>query len=78
MKIDKRLAFRRRLGDRLRLLRREKGKTKVDVAAALDCTVQNVDGIERGDWGTDASNLPALAELFGVSLNEILGDPDAK
>ena len=64
MNNDNRLNFRRRFGKRLRTLRLNKGISKADVAAALGCTVQNVDGIERGDWSTDMSNLSALADAL--------------
>ena len=77
MKTDNRLNFRRRLGAQLRTLRLQKGISKAAVASALDCTVQNVDGIERGAWGTDASNLSALADALGVSLAVLLeGEPE--
>lgn len=74
MNNDKRLTFRRRFGKRLRALRLQKGIPKVEVAAALGCTVQNVDGIERGDWSTDTSNLSALANALGVSVAVLLGE----
>lgn len=75
--MNKRLTFRRRFGNRLRTLRLQKGISKVEVATALGCTVQNVDGIERGDWGTDTSNLSALADALGVSVAVLLeGEPE--
>ena len=77
MNNDNRLTFRRRFGKRLRTLRLRKGISKADVAAVLGCTVQNVDGIERGDWSTDASNLSALADALGVPVAVLLeGEPE--
>lgn len=70
--MNKRLTFRRRFGNRLRTLRLQKGISKVEVATALGWTVQNVDGIERGDWSTDASNLQTIADVLGVSVAELL------
>lgn len=70
--MNKRLTFRRRFGNRLRTLRLQKGISKVEVATALGWTVQNVDGIERGDWSTDASNLQTIADVLGVSVAAIL------
>ena len=48
--------------------------TKAALADALGWTVQNVDGIERGDWSTDASNLQTIADVLGVSIAELLGE----
>ncbi len=74
MNTDNRQNFRRRFGKRLRTLRLQKDISKAEVAAALGCTVQNVDGIERGDWGTDNSNLSALADALGVPVGALLGE----
>jgi transcriptional regulator with XRE-family HTH domain len=72
-----RIEFRRQFGRRLKTLREQKRLSQTAVATVLGCTAQNVYGIERGKWGTDASNLPALAELFGVTVGEILeGEPE--
>lgn len=76
MKADQRLVFRQRFGCRLKALRIAKGLTKPALADALGWTVQNVDGIERGDWGTDASNLQTIADVLGVSVAELLEEPE--
>ena len=77
MKTDQRLVFRKRFGCRLKALRTAKGMTKPALADALGWTVQNVDGIERGDWSTDASNLQTIADALGVSVAVLLeGEPE--
>lgn len=74
MKTDQRVVFRKRFGCRLKALRIAKDMTKAALADALGWTVQNVDGIERGDWSTDASNLQTIADVLGVSIAELLGE----
>ena len=61
-----------RIGALLRALRRERGMTQSQMAAELQVSRQAVSRWERGQGCPDVSLLPALAELFGVSVERLL------
>lgn len=54
-------------------LRRENGLTQKAVAEALDVSFQTVSKWERGTCSPDITLLPALADLFGTSIDMLLG-----
>lgn len=56
-------------GNRLYELRKGRGMSQEDLAAALEVTRQTVSKWEVGDSTPDMAKLAALAELFGVSLD---------
>ena len=62
------------VGRTISALRREKNMTQMELAEKLDVSFQAVSGWERGKSMPDVSRLPELAELFGVSIAEILGE----
>ncbi|CAN5636322.1 hypothetical protein BH24CHL1_BH24CHL1_19010 [soil metagenome] len=55
----------------IRELREERGWTQRELAARLDVTVTSVSGWERRTYEPRASQLRRLAELFGVSMDDI-------
>jgi len=61
-----------KLGARLADLRREAGLTQADVAAHLDVSQQTINSFERGRRKVPVSALPGLAELLGVSMEELV------
>ena len=67
------------LGGRLRALRYARGLRRVDVARAADVTSTWLSRVERGHVPHPAPDvLLRLAEVFGVSLHELLtGEPEA-
>lgn len=64
----------------IRQLREERGWRQLDLANKLDVVPATVYNWERGTHEPKASQLRALAEVFGVSMDEIeLGDkPERK
>ena len=62
------------VGRTISALRREKNMTQMELAERLDVSFQAVSGWERGKSMPDVSRLPELAELFGVSIAQILGE----
>jgi transcriptional regulator with XRE-family HTH domain len=70
-------AFFRKLGDRIAVLRKERGLTQVQLAETLDVSQQQVQSFEKGRRRVPASTLPALGKALGVSVEELLG-VDAK
>lgn len=62
-----------RTGATISRLRKEQGLTQMQLADALGVTFQAVSNWERGLSMPDISKLPELAELFGSSIDELLG-----
>jgi len=62
----------RQTGALLRTLRQERQMTQAQVAEVLDVSPQAVSKWERGLGGPELSLLPALTQLFGVSLPRLL------
>lgn len=61
------------LGETLRALRSRDGKTQEELAKALGVTAQAVSRWETGSCYPDTELLPAIANLFGVSIDELFG-----
>ncbi|TYP71411.1 DNA-binding XRE family transcriptional regulator [Paenibacillus methanolicus] len=62
--------------DRIRITRRVKDLTGAEVAEKLGISTQYYYNIERGRRKLSAEHAVKLAELFGVSLDYLLGQPD--
>ena len=63
-----------KIGRQISSLRKKKGMTQMELADALGISYQAVSNWERGNTMPDISKLPELAEIFGVSIEEILCD----
>ena len=61
------------IGENIRRLRRERNLTQEEVAAHLGISFQSVSKWERGDGYPDITMLPALANYFQTSVDELLG-----
>lgn len=62
----------RAMGSFIAALRRAKGLTQRELAELLNVSDKAVSRWERGDAAPDLSVIPALAELFGVTADELL------
>ena len=62
-----------KLGEIITHLRKEKGMTQEDLAKELNITYQAVSKWENGISSPDISNIMALAQLFGVSIDTLFG-----
>ena len=60
------------IGKRIASLRKEKGLTQEDLAAALGVSGQAVSKWENDQTCPDISLLPQLAKLLGISVDELL------
>lgn len=60
-----------KLGSNIRILRQRKGLTQEQVSAYLGVSYQAVSKWETGANTPDISLLPALAELFGVTIDTL-------
>ena len=66
------------LGENIRRLRREKNMTQEQLAEALAVSFQAVSRWENGATYPDIELLPAIAERFSVSVDELLGVPESE
>lgn len=65
-------------GDRLRLLRKEKGQLQKDVARHLGISERGYQHYELGERKPDIPTLEALADYFNVSTDYLLGRTDKR
>ena len=61
------------LGETIKRLRRQRELTQEEVAAHLGISFQSISKWERGDGYPDITLLPALANYFGVTIDELMG-----
>jgi len=61
------------IGKKISNLRKEKNLTQVELADRLGVTYQAVSNWERGDSMPDIAKLSDLAEVFEISIDELLG-----
>ncbi len=66
------------LGENIRRLRRERNMTQEQFAEALAVSFQAVSRWENSATYPDIELLPAIAERFSVSVDELLGIPEAE
>lgn len=75
---DTGIAFGVSIGTRLRALRRQGGLTLNDVAAASGISASTLSKVENDKVSPTFANLLRLAETFGLSLSEMIGEDDRK
>ncbi len=66
-----------KIGKKISTLRKEGNMTQMELADRLGISFQAVSNWERGNSMPDISKLPELAEIFGVTLDELLGEKSA-
>lgn len=59
--------------NRIKELRKSKGYTQEKLAKLLNVTQANLSGWETSKWEPDSKALSQLAEIFGVSVDYLLG-----
>ena len=70
--------FFEQLGERVADLRKEQRLTQVQLAEILGISQQHMASFEKGIRKIPASMLPTLAQVFGVSVDELLGVNNGK
>lgn len=63
------------VGKTISTLRKAKNMTQMELADKLNISFQAVSNWERGQTMPDISKLGELAEILGVSIDELLGNP---
>ncbi len=66
------------IGETVKRLRRERDLTQEEMAAHLGVSFQSISKWERGDGYPDITMLPALANYFGISVDELLGTSETE
>lgn len=61
------------IGENIKRIRHERDLTQEEVAAHLGISFQSISKWERGDGYPDITMLPALANYFKISVDELLG-----
>ena len=62
------------LSENLKVLRKQKGFSQEELAVRINVVRQTVSKWEKGLSVPDADSVVKLAEIFGVSVNELLGE----
>ena len=62
------------LSENLKVLRKQKGFSQEELAVRVNVVRQTVSKWEKGLSAPDADAVIKLAEVFGVSVNELLGE----
>ncbi len=62
------------VGRKIVTLRKENNMTQTELADKMGVSFQAVSNWERGNSMPDISKLPELAELFHISVDELLGE----
>jgi transcriptional regulator with XRE-family HTH domain len=71
-------AFYRSFGERITVLRKERGLTQTQLGVDLGVSQQQVVAFEKGRRRVPLASLPILARALGVSLEELVGEEPAK
>lgn len=61
------------IGQKISELRKSQNMTQMELADKMNISFQAVSNWERGNSMPDISKLPELAQLFGVTIDELLG-----
>lgn len=69
------ITVRRNIADNISRFRKESGLTQTELAEKINYSDKSVSKWERGDGVPDVYVLASLAELFGVSVNDIVYSP---
>jgi len=75
--MEKQKRARRRLAQKLRMLRLIKDWSQEDLAGASGLHRTYISSIERGERNVGLDNLEKLADAFGLTVDELLVAPDA-
>jgi len=65
--------FFKQLGQRIAVLRKELGMTQTQLADVVTVSQQYIQAFEAGRRKVPSSMLPTLAQLFGISVDELIG-----
>lgn len=67
-----------KIGDHIRALRRQRGATQDQLAAAVGVSAQAVSRWEAMSGYPDIEYIPAIADYFGITIDELFGYTDTR
>lgn len=67
----------KKIGKKISILRKEANMTQMELADRMGISFQAVSNWERGNSMPDISKLPELAEIFGTTVDALLGEKSA-
>lgn len=67
----------KKVGKKIQSCRKAQNMTQLELADRLGISFQAVSNWERGESMPDISKLPELADMFGISIDELLGNKKA-
>lgn len=62
----------KKLGNRIRTLRKEKGLSQLDLGVSMDNYAEQISRIERGQLNVSICTLKKIAESLEITLHELL------
>ncbi len=65
-------AFLKKLGDRIRSLRKERGLSQLDLGVKMDNYAEQISRIERGQLNVSICTLKKIAESLQIPIHELL------
>lgn len=65
------------IGQRMKLLRQDRGLTQIELASQLEISQSNLSAIERGSRGLTVNQLVRIAKALRATTDEILFDTKA-
>lgn len=71
------LTLKNQIGKNIVAYRKQQGMTQADLAARLNYSDKAVSKWERGESAPDVLTLVQIAEQFGLTVNDLIADPDA-
>ncbi|WP_199119211.1 helix-turn-helix domain-containing protein [Pedobacter sp. ASV28] len=70
--MEKKDVILKRLGERIRQIRKEKGITQKDLAYSIDKDQQSIQRLEKGNVNPSLYYLCEIADGLGVEINKLL------
>ncbi len=71
------ITLKNQIGKNIVAYRKQQGMTQADLAGRLNYSDKAVSKWERGESAPDVLTLVQIAEQFGITVNELIADPDA-
>ena len=62
----------KKLGNRIRALRKEKGLSQLDLGVSMDNYAEQISRIERGQLNVSICTLKKIAESLEITISELL------
>lgn len=65
------IEYLKKLGERIRIIRKERGFTQLDLAGKMDNYAEQIGRIERGEQNVSVCTLKKICESLNISMKEL-------